>query len=530
MSDYKYIGWIPCLSGELFFSKTVPSLGSYDFFHANITCRDSETKFESRHLFVSSVVDWQDTEYLAKPNRGLYRAVVIAQSDTYQSLVGRVFLIEKNRLDQDKSFKQFFPRRNSEAEKKAIELIHCVENGGLHDYFEKEKVPGQEEPDMAAQSLNDMLAKAYIRINQFLSQAKVAEDGRPVPPFVHVSEFKIHKSGITLFDSVNSVDFASGKQSCRLSFYYLKFLLHKHSHHADDNESLTTLHDVRSMCRENSDILLRDIKRGLVDAKRSRRFSQHLVSGIATYGDSLVRSCIALDWYSGDKKFDGDNIDSDWVTDGRVQSGFLRNVRRSLDILQTGNKPERAQKRKNFIARLKYWLTTTIATVAPILIFANLRAINDKDGSFGKQVSSLPDMCGSFGYCRTVFELVRNAIGGDLVAFVSAYFAIIIVVPIILTLVFSISLRQFPVSALIDKGEAYFSVRAGTIGKVGWRKWCGALLLLPAFVIMQIRRLGNSVFRPTNHGVLGRLAKWVLGGFFTVSAMGIGFWLLSFFT
>jgi len=348
-ASHDYIGWIPCLSGELFFSKSTPSLGSYDFYHANLCCRDDDGKFLSRHLFTSSVVDWQDTRYLTEPNAGLYRVVLVGSSDSYKSLSGTIYLIEKNRLDLKETLTKHLPRKNSAQEKKVVSAIAKISS-------KLDWALGVDE--------RDECKRLSIEIEEEFSRREEGD------PFVHKCDFIVHRTGISFFKPKNAANIPSGKISSRLSFYYLKFLLHKHSHHADDNESLTTLHNIKDTCLDNAEILVRDIKRGLVDAKRSRRFSQNIVSGIATYGDSLVKSCDSLGWYNPSLNFSLDDMgDSAGVA---AQSGYLKNVRDSLEILQNQSKEQASE---SVWARFKKWLIPFVTLLGPVLLYMNFRGL-----------------------------------------------------------------------------------------------------------------------------------------------------------
>lgn len=124
--DKEFISWIPCVSGELFFSKTDFGLGSFDFYISNISVQDADAKFCNRYLYASSVVDWQDTDVLTDQNRGLYRVVVVAKSDDYQTLHGSVYLIEKNTSDKGNLsyLSKFSPRANCLHEQKMLEGLH----------------------------------------------------------------------------------------------------------------------------------------------------------------------------------------------------------------------------------------------------------------------------------------------------------------------------------------------------------------------------------------------------------------------
>lgn len=77
-TQWEYIGWIPCLSGELLFKHTVPALAEYDISFINfLGYPDKEKEQTRRYVAATSVYDWKDS---GDPREtGVVRVVVVAQ-------------------------------------------------------------------------------------------------------------------------------------------------------------------------------------------------------------------------------------------------------------------------------------------------------------------------------------------------------------------------------------------------------------------------------------------------------------------
>ncbi len=517
---YKYIGWIPCLSGELFFSKTRPSLGSYDIVHSNLTSRSLEDNtFLGRHLFTSSVVDWQDTEFIAKPNGGLYRVVVIAKTNSYKALAGFVYLIEKNRLDRSEF--RFLPREDHELEIEIMSELGLVSNSKSH--YEQDSIFGSSESlDQHYDNIKNKFSKMRPELGRELeeevelSEAGVHSGPRDIP-FVHICKFYIDKSGVILLHPVAAVDIATGKRSCMLSFYYLKFLLHRHSHHASDNESLTTLHQLKPSGVENAEILLRDIKRGLVDARRSRGRSRQLAAGIALYGDSLIQSCESLGWYDKEKEFtfplEGSEISA------KTQQRYLSNIQHSLSLLQKNVRSGKRSK-NNFLNEYQKWLVTTVGVLAPILIFVN--AHREKVRENLAQFDSSKECPNFVAICDSMAARLSEIANGTFYSFLNSYLLVIIFIPTLLTL-FSLRNSDLPYLPVVKRAGAFFTMRAGVHGKKGADKYFGKLFLGVAFLTIQIKRIEIFAYRPSTKIIVGTTIKRTLACLFGILSVELFF-------
>ena len=76
-----YIAWIPCVSGELFFSETAHGLGMCDRLLYNTAFYSAQGEFRRRVIVSTALVSWQDTGFVTFPLKGLYRVFFVAYSE-----------------------------------------------------------------------------------------------------------------------------------------------------------------------------------------------------------------------------------------------------------------------------------------------------------------------------------------------------------------------------------------------------------------------------------------------------------------
>lgn len=363
--DKEFISWVPCVSGELFLSKTDFGLGSYDFYISNVSVQSADAEFRNRYLYASSVVDWQDTDVLSDHNRGLYRVVIVAKSDDYRTLHGSVYLLEKNTKDQKNLsyLEKLSPRSNCLYEQKVLEGLHR-----LRGHFPTSCSIVEDGDDCR------FLKATAMQINTALDTIDST--------VVHKVDFNIHRTGIMLSSVAYSKahglplqrNHKERRRLCGQAFYYLKFLLHKHTHHSNDNETLTTVHGLKNKSYDNAQVLVRDLKRGMVDAKRARRYTGYSASGIAAYGATLVRVCDSMGWYEPGATLqsrDYSALCSVSDSDGEVE--YMRNVGSSLELLdkeQINSKVKSASSRfASLYTSSVLWLFTVFG---PFLVYINI--------------------------------------------------------------------------------------------------------------------------------------------------------------
>lgn len=250
---FEYIGWVPCVSGRLFFEYTECGLGSdikVDINHIELS---STTDGYQRFVVISSTVDWKDGN--DDDTHGEYRVVFTGSKTSEEiSLSGNVYLVPNNKVG--KTFQDidniFLDIRNAAAKKEEISDLYNVLVSKLDSYSE-----------------------SYIyKINYVVESpgfTKLRYVGGDACPQSH--KFTV----------------------CRQAYYYIKYLLHKHRHHHNKAESLTTIHslDIEQRCVGIK--LLNDLRKSLVQIKRdSEAFdgdNLFRARGIASYAMSLAESC-----------------------------------------------------------------------------------------------------------------------------------------------------------------------------------------------------------------------------------------------
>lgn len=523
---YEYIGWIPCVSGELFFSKTEQSLGSYDFYLSNFIVRDCDGRFKERLLVSSSVVDLQDTEFFKKPNKGLFRIVVVAESRSYKSLEGSVYFIEKNNADKKGAFSylyKLFPRKSCSKESLLIRELSKIQDVFEHSngiLYEGDQISSSSscisDDEGVKHSTNVATLKKRIDVLR-TSLSKINKTK------VHRVEFHISSNGLTLVtrvplktqdqpkDSKQIISQREKKLTCAHAYYYLKFLLHKHVHHAHENDSLTTVHRVRGEANENAEVLTRDIKRGLVDARRTRKYSKRSVTGMAAYGDSLVRICESLGWWQQNHLFlDGlTPIDTAAKSDKNCQSGYLVNVATSIELLK-----EEASESIGILKRIVPPFTTSVlfflAVLGPSFLYLNafinglLNPFTPKD-SVALKNHNYPDfveqfekhmgpLCPSKG-CSLFTSWLEKYASGQYEALLNAF--LVVVVLALICSVMSVNWKRISLTTLPRKIIDWMSKRAVTFASGSNRKSRIGLFLITLVVIgMHAKRALFYYFRP----------------------------------
>ncbi|NND89333.1 MAG: hypothetical protein HKN42_00615, partial [Granulosicoccus sp.] len=312
------------------------------------------------------------------------------------------------------------------------------------------------------------------------------------------------------------------RRLCGQSFYYLKFLLHKHTHHSNDNETLTTVHGLKERGYENAQVLVRDLKRGLVDAKRTRRYTGYSASGIAAYGATLVRICESLGWYEPDAKLAAKNY-SVLVSACSPSSDveYMHNVGSSLALL---DKEQIYSKEKSAAARFSSLYTSSVlwlfGVLGPFLVYINIfsngyfsaMSINGREvervkieGDIIDQFRALQAGCetvwfGFHGLCTTITQMLLDYSNGVVRSAIE--FMILILLLSFASATLLVSWGQYSLfDGLGTSFRRYVSRRAYSLNSA--RTWQYRL----AVSVMLFRRLLVSLYQPKSTAGAGML--WV---------------------
>lgn len=349
MNRSKYLAWVPCLGGRIFFAKTDISLGDYDFHSFNREFKNPDNSV-SRKIVLSSVVDWQDTKHWKEPFAGLVRVILVAKTNRKNDLVGRIYFIEKGSgvsFDKSSFVKYFRPRPNIEQE---IGLLGLM----------RQLASIEEKNDSLSTEEEAATTRLVASIARGLKLLVISKDD------VYTTRFKVRESGLATFST--SYDDEKGELVARQAFYYLKYALHTHVHHSQSSETLTTIHKDCGDYHRNALNLIDDIKRGINEYRTSVPKSSFAVSGIALYGTSLIRT-LQSEW--GKDKDEEKKIDTHFI---RNQLTFFRNIRDSIDLCG-GHQPETWS--GFFRQKLKTSLALFFVIATPILHYLNTRPSSD---------------------------------------------------------------------------------------------------------------------------------------------------------
>lgn len=280
-NNYEFIGWIPCVSGKLYFEFTacdVINNSGNGLLNVNHIEFDAALDQQKRFFVIASEVDWED--FKIEGLSGKWNVVLI--SDVVvdsREVSGHVFLVPKQIPAWDSAIVGQL--------RKISELTH-----------------EQDDIKLQYDNLKNTLKTLLPSKNAF------------------ASEFTLKENGITFLKNISEdKDAETSLLVSRQSYYYLKYSFHKDKHHKR-SESLTTVH------RYNNDsniglVLIGDIKKALVTLARDCHPSDYKMffsaKGILSYGKSLLNSCKAQLL-----------LDSETYT---VEKAYFDNMAESLDVI-----------------------------------------------------------------------------------------------------------------------------------------------------------------------------------------------------
>jgi hypothetical protein len=280
---YDYVGWVPCISGHLFFEYSGCGLSNNErdiYADINHIEFDSDTKENHRYILVSSGVNWKDKETHLD---GRYRVILLASmSIEADQLDGQVYII---------------PYKNK-----------VWESSGI-----KEKLLGIKSLTLAG----DDIKKSFLDLKNKLDDIPADK--------IFITNFKVIRSGFTFLRYNNKDNQTNSETSfviARQAYYYVKYTFHNHVHHHKSAESLTTTHPLPDEDAAIGMMISNDLKRSLVVMKRNLRASAYIqlpqVKGIVSYAKSLLESC----------KKEGFMSTNDYET----EKSYIENIGESLEV------------------------------------------------------------------------------------------------------------------------------------------------------------------------------------------------------
>lgn len=265
MENYKYIGWVPCLSGKLYFKyiscglgkDAIASINHKEVLPVNGSTPDSKTGQMpyQRHIVLSSYVDWKDT----RKENGDFHVVMLGRATHVSDFSGRVFIIHKDSINTQW--------------KKIEDDIKSLNKDVLKAYRRNEDI---------------VISERYKNLELSISTFEAE--------YFYTIEYEVDRCGFTYLNYLEEIDDQEHMLTViRQSFYYIKYAIHQHQHHKFDDDSLTTAHLAPENKEDIGDQLLDDLKESMVAMKRDLRATRdhrlYDVKGVVSYARSLLQSC-----------------------------------------------------------------------------------------------------------------------------------------------------------------------------------------------------------------------------------------------
>ncbi|MCF6282218.1 MAG: hypothetical protein L3J28_08405 [Candidatus Polarisedimenticolaceae bacterium] len=281
-TPYSHIGWVPCISGSLRFELTTCVLGT-----GSIKCdlnyleKNPTNQEYSRQVLISSVVDWKDEGPEEKD--GIYRVLLHSSFPADSKCInGMIYIIPESLAEHSWS--------DIDTHIKGINQL--------------------------AEDKEDIL-EAVSSLTKALANYKHKR--------LYKIQFCLNESGFSFlkFDTDTQHTNKTKDTAIRQAYYYIKYSWHKHRHHNDTAESLTTTHRIRDDGTIDGSLLITDLKKSLVILKRdfhpSDYKSLYHAKGMAAYAKSLISSCYKNEFINEITKAEHD--------------GYLDNISCSLNVL-----------------------------------------------------------------------------------------------------------------------------------------------------------------------------------------------------
>lgn len=310
-----FIGWVPCVSGKLYFEFTACDVINNDgngLLNVNHIELDPESQKQKRYFVIASEVNWEDERVLGKS--GQWNVVLLSDVDfESDSLIGAVYLVPKETNYWDK---------------------HIV--GILREISQIRHEAGD-------------IKNEFLRLKENLGNLVTHGEA-------FAANFHLLDNGITYLQNVHqnaSID--ESLLICRQSYYFIKFSFHKDKHHKR-SESLTTVHRLSDDANHGL-LLVDDLKKALVTLARNSHPSDFKVffaaKGILSYGKSLLNSCKKIGI-----------IDEKAYT---TEKAYFDNMAESIDVI--GKKVEaEITTRTNFDNTFRSFWLFVFASIAPFTL------------------------------------------------------------------------------------------------------------------------------------------------------------------
>lgn len=321
-ATFTHIGWVPTIAGRLFFKRLDCSLAYKKKKLCISHIHKSDEGVRTKTALVHAKVDWQDFKVKGnnKKHLGLFQVSLFTSYKPSQPEIEGVVYIASH--DAWKStYKDIYSKI------KEIEI-------------EKEK----ETPSDLKTKIDELQALHHINRHPKLYEVRFLLDRYGFVKLAYCSrdeEYKdIHKLTVL-----------------RQAYYFIKYSWHKHKHHDNTAECLTTIHPLKETRSETGHLLLNDLKDSMVRLKQDyrpyRKQTMIHAQGIASYAKSLAQSLHSC------KYFTNEELEQEKV--------FLNNMSESINVLDS--KSEREKSHTVSISNsYKSLILFILAFVAPMII------------------------------------------------------------------------------------------------------------------------------------------------------------------
>lgn len=320
IETFSHVGWIPCISGHLDFC--LMSVGLVGNYIANkvdtrpVTINYAASNFPDSHcrrVIMQSWVDWRDQ----LSGDGKFRVISVAECTSSGNLDARE--MKGTLVMFPKEYNKKYPEHHNIIFNKintASKIINDYRNLPASD---PEKILKWSEYQSALNNAWEELKFLLVSNHLF------GEEGREV----YLVDYYIDHYGFSYFNYRNTeIDEEFPLKSyekyliVRQAFYYIKYSLHKHKHHTQESDALTTVIPTAGGRAEIALQLLGQLKRELVRIKRTqrqnfRRQDDSEAIGVLGYMRSLLSSL-------KDDNFITDRIyirEKDWIRGMEISFG-----------------------------------------------------------------------------------------------------------------------------------------------------------------------------------------------------------------
>lgn len=313
--EYSHIGWVPCITGRLFFKFASCNLAQGAVFADRVCNAVDESGNRIRHVVISSVVDWRDIEkdHDGASFDGKFRVTLVSTYEVgAEKMQGKVFLIPL--ADSLKLYPE-----------------------AVDEFLDKVKMPLQDRPSADFGDDLGQLLQA-LRKNHRAGQRhpqKIVDFTMDRCGFVHLA-MEDASAYINSQDTVTA--------TIRSAYYYIKYTWHKHKHHHPGDESLTTVHKIVPDNRSAELAILDHLKQALLQKYRTSKNKdlEGIIQarGILSYANALImllHSTEALDELAVKKELSSlQNLDSSFQRVYEQNLNWLNNAKSSGDLFRNG--------------------------------------------------------------------------------------------------------------------------------------------------------------------------------------------------